>query len=91
MPNARFDRPVTVRNPGGGRTMEVADALGAAEILLRRWPDQRADPWRLRAMSKCLGAMEGQCSGRALREAFTLAAANSDMLVEPNKSERSGH
>ena len=82
---APFDSPVNVRVKDDGGTLCVRDAMSAAEVLLRRWPAERESPWRLRAIAKCLGAMEGQCSGRSVREAFLLAAATSRILVRSDR------
>lgn len=82
---APFDSPVNVRVKDGGGTVCVRDAMSAAEVLLRRWPAEHESPWRLRAIAKCLGAMEGQCSASAVREAFLLAAATARILVRPDR------
>jgi hypothetical protein len=83
---APFESPVNVRVKDGGGTICVRDAMSAAEVLLRRWPAGHASPWRLRAIAKCLGALEGRCSGSTVREAFLLAAVTARILVRPDRN-----
>jgi len=82
---APFENPVLVRPKQGGKPIRVGDAMSAAEVLLRRWPEGAPSPWRLRAMAKCLGALEGKCSGKVVQEAFLLAAAAAAILVSPSR------
>lgn len=76
MCNVQFESPVAVRCGESGRVRVVHDTLGAAEMLLRRWPSDRHGDDYLRAVQACVAAMEGAASGGDAGEAFRKAVAS---------------
>ena len=58
MRNENFDIPVTVETDAAGRERVVTDTIQAAEILLRRWPDDGRGQKYKAALRACMDAME---------------------------------
>lgn len=76
-----FDVPVTIESTDVGRRRVVTDTLQAAEMLLRRWPEDSQDATHHAALRACLDVMEGRRQVASARRAFVVAAKQAHMLV----------
>jgi hypothetical protein len=81
MPNQHFDLAVAVDSEGDGHPRIIADAMHAAEILLRRWPTDGRGPDYRAAVQACLNTLEGRAGGTSARRAFARAARSAGILV----------
>lgn len=81
MRNENFDIPVTIETEATGRERVVTDTIQAAEILLRRWPDDgRGQKYRA-ALRACMDAMEQRRAVASARKAFVAAAKDAHIFV----------
>jgi hypothetical protein len=84
MRNENFDIPITVETPeidAAARERVVTDTIQAAEILLRRWPDDgRGQKYRA-ALRACMDAMEQRRAVASARKAFVEAAKDAHIFV----------
>lgn len=80
MKHRRFHRPVVVQPGRVDREIVVADTRLAAEILLKRWPDENC-PKRQRAMRKCLAVIRGEQPPHVARTALADAAREAAILL----------
>jgi len=85
MRNENFDIPVTVEtgdtDAPAARERVVTDTIQAAEILLRRWPDDgRGQKYRA-ALRACMDAMEQRRAVASARKAFVEAAKDAHIFV----------
>jgi hypothetical protein len=81
MRNENFDIPVTIETEAAGRERIVTDTIQAAEILLRRWPDDgRGQKYRA-ALRACMDAMEQRRAVASARKAFVAAAKDAHIFV----------
>ena len=87
MRNENFDIPVTVETVETAeadvvaRERVVTDTIQAAEILLRRWPDDgRGQKYRA-ALRACMDAMEQRRAVASARKAFVEAAKDAHIFV----------
>ena len=82
MRNEDFDIPVTVTTDGVDRQRVVSDTVHAAEILLRRWPDDSRGQKYRAALKACMDVMEGRKQVASARRAFVVAARQAHILVK---------
>jgi hypothetical protein len=87
MRNENFDIPITVETVESpevdavARERVVTDTIQAAEILLRRWPDDgRGQKYRA-ALRACMDAMEQRRAVASARKAFVAAAKDAHIFV----------
>jgi len=81
MRNENFDIPVTVETDAAGRERVVTDTIQAAEILLRRWPDDGRGQKYKAALRACMDAMEQRRAVASARKAFVAAAKDAHIFV----------
>jgi len=81
MRNENFDIPVTVETDAAGRERVVTDTIQAAEILLRRWPDDGRGQKYKAALRACMDAMEQRRAVTSARKAFVEAAKDAHIFV----------
>ena len=81
MRNEDFDIPVTVTTDGPDRQRVISDTVRAAEILLRRWPDEMRGQKYRAALKACMDVMEGRKQVASARRAFVNAARQAHILV----------
>jgi hypothetical protein len=81
MRNEDFDITVTVTTEGTTRQYVVSDTVHAAEILLRRWPDDMRGQKYRAALKACMDVMEGRKQVASARRAFVNAARQAHILV----------
>jgi hypothetical protein len=81
MRNENFDIPVTVETDAAGRERVVTDTIQAAEILLRRWPDDGRGQKYKAALRACMDAMEQRSAVASARKAFVAAAKDAHIFV----------
>lgn len=81
MPNRTFDVSVTIESDRSGCSRVVTDTMQAAEILLRRWPDEERGATHQVAVQACVDAMEGRRGVAAARRAFANAAKSARLFV----------
>ena len=84
MRNENFDIPVTIETGGAsaaGRERIVTDTIQAAEILLRRWPDDGRGQKYKAALRACMDAMEQRRAVASARKAFVAAAKDAHIFV----------
>jgi len=81
MRNENFDIPVTVETDAPGRERVVTDTIQAAEILLRRWPDDGRGQKYKAALRACMDAMEQRRAVASARKAFVAAAKDAHIFV----------
>ena len=81
MRNEDFDITVTVTTDGAAGQHVVSDTVHAAEILLRRWPDDMRGQKYRAALKACMDVMEGRKQVASARRAFINAARQAHILV----------
>ena len=81
MRNENFDIPVTIETEAAGRERVVTDTIQAAEILLRRWPDDGRGQKYKAALRACMDAMEQRRAVASARKAFVAAAKDAHIFV----------
>jgi Protein of unknown function (DUF982) len=85
MRNENFDIPVTVETDAADRERVVTDTIQAAEILLRRWPDDGRGQKYKAALRACMDAMEQRRAVASARKAFVEAAKDAHIFVRAGK------
>ena len=81
MRNENFDIPVTIETEAADRERVVTDTIQAAEILLRRWPDDGRGQKYKAALRACMDAMEQRRAVASARKAFVAAAKDAHIFV----------
>ena len=81
MRNEDFDIAVTVTSEGTAPQHVVTDTVHAAELLLRRWPDDMRGQKYRAALKACMDVMEGRKQVASARRAFVNAAMQAHILV----------
>ena len=84
MRNENFDIPITVETSEpdtATRERVVTDTIQAAEILLRRWPDDgRGQKYKV-ALLACMDAMDQRRAVSGAKRAFAAAAKDAHIFV----------
>lgn len=76
----RFHKAVMVQPGRIDRDLVVLNVHMAANVLLRRWPNQNC-PYRIRAMRECLDVIRGLKPPSRARDAFIRAAKQARIFV----------
>jgi hypothetical protein len=80
MANRRFHKAVLVQPGRIDRDLVVLNVHMAADVLLRRWPNQDC-PYRVKAMRECLDVIKGRKPPSKARDAFIRAAKKARIFL----------